>query len=37
MFEAPKGFAKVDTLLEGRGEAAASTSLKVGKPAPDSP
>lgn len=33
-FDAPKGFAKVDTLLEGRGEAQAKNS-KLGKPAPD--
>ncbi len=33
-FEAPKGFAKVDTLLGGAEEAPANNS-KVGKPAPD--
>jgi thiol-disulfide isomerase/thioredoxin len=33
-FEAPKGFAKVDTLLEKQGEAPANSS-KIGKPAPD--
>jgi thiol-disulfide isomerase/thioredoxin len=33
-FEAPKGFAKVDTLLAG-GEAGHANNSKVGKPAPD--
>jgi thiol-disulfide isomerase/thioredoxin len=33
-FDAPKGFAKVDTLLEARAEAEANNS-KLGKPAPD--